>query len=434
MQAIIHANVFDGKHAELIKNASIVIDGNIVKEITAEKINTAEFEAVIDAEGKTVIPGLVDNHVHLMFGNDRIDELTVHGVRNARNFLYGGFTSVRDAGGAVYGIKRGIDDGIIEGPRIFPSYAFLSQTSGHGDFRESRGAYRITDHIYTSPALMGGQSYIADGADEMLKGVREQLFLGASQIKIMAGGGLSSDYDPVQTLQYTLEEMKAAVAAASDYGTYVMAHLYTTEAIDRALRAGVRSLEHAHLLDEETAKRAKDQDAYLCPCPNFTKQGKKPQEETKEYDTVKERMRDRLFGSVETQSELINKYALKIVYGTDFIERFTNGIVKLNDFISYEKRFGSFHGLVSATGNAYELSRLTTYQNPYPDGKIGVLEKGAFADLLIVNGNPVEKLSILTEPDNIELIMKDGKVYKNLQGRIRKTEKPDKQTSPEKDL
>lgn len=416
MQAIIHANVFDGRHAELKKNASIIIDRNLVKEITPEKISLDNFEVVIDAKNKTVIPGLVDNHVHLMFGNNRIDELIVHGVRNARNFLYAGFTSVRDAGGAVYGIKKGIDDGLIEGPRIFPSYAFLSQTSGHGDFRESRAAYRIIDHIYASPALMGGQSYIADGVDEILKGVREQLFLGASQIKIMAGGGLSSEYDHVKTLQYTFEEMRAAVAAASDYGTYVMAHLYTSEAIDRALRAGVKSLEHAHLLDEKNAKRANDQGVFLCPCPNFTKieQEKKTHEDIEQYNPIKNQMREKLFTSVEIQSELINKYNLQIVYGTDFIERFTEGIVNMKDLISYEKRFGSFCGLVSATGNAYELSKLTTYQNPYPDGKIGVLEKGSFADLLIVKGNPVEKLSILSEVDNIKLIMKDGKIYKNL--------------------
>ena len=350
-----------------------------------------------------------------MFGDGRLDELTVHGVRNAKNLLYAGFTTIRDAGGAVYGIKKGIDDGIIEGPRIFPSYSFISQTSGHGDFRESRAAARIADHIYTSPNLMNGQSYIADGVSEVLKAVREQLFLGASQIKIMAGGGLSSQYDPVQTQQYTLEEMKAAVQAASDYGTYVMAHLYTTESIKRALKAGVKSLEHAHLLDDEAARIAKDNEVFIVPCPNFGQGKKKEKDEgKKEKNFYKDIARKALFSGVEVQAELINKYDLNIAYGTDFIERFNGGNPKLIDLVSYAERFGNFKALKSATGDAYRLSKLTTYQNPYPEGKVGVLESGSYADLLIVEGNPLKNISVLTEPDNIKVIMKGGKIYKEI--------------------
>lgn len=415
MIAITNANVFDGLNDRLLKQASIIIDGEFVREITHKVIPDECFERVIDAGGKTVIPGLIDNHVHLMFGDGRLDELTVHGVRNAKNLLYAGFTTIRDAGGAVYGIKKGIDDGFIEGPRIFPSYSFISQTSGHGDFRESRAAARIADHIYTSPNLMNGQSYIADGVSEVLKAVREQLFLGASQIKIMAGGGLSSQYDPVQTQQYTLEEMKAAVQAASDYGTYVMAHLYTTESIKRALKAGVKSLEHAHLLDDEAARIAKDNEVFIVPCPNFGK-GKKTEKDEgkKEKNFYKDIARKALFSGVEVQTQLINKYDLNIAYGTDFIERFNGGNPKLNDLVSYAERFGNFKALKSATGDGYRLSKLTTYQNPYPEGKVGVLESGSYADLLIVDGNPLKNISVLTEPDNIKVIMKGGKVYKEI--------------------
>lgn len=413
MIAIKHADVFDGLNDRLSRNVSIVIDGEFIREITETDIPDESFEKVYDAKGKTVIPGLIDNHVHLMFGDGRLDELTVHGVRNAKNLLYAGFTTVRDAGGAVYGIKKGIDDGIIEGPRIFPSYSFISQTCGHGDFRESRAASRIADHIYTSPNLMNGQSYIADGVSEVLKAVREQLFLGASQIKIMAGGGLSSQYDPVQTQQYTLEEMKAAVSAASDYGTYVMAHLYTTESIKRALTAGVKSLEHAHLLDDEAARIAKDNDVFIVPCPNF-KHGKKPDDHTADRNYYKDIARKALFAGVEIQAELINKYDLNLAYGTDFIERFNSGNVRLDDLVSYSERFGNYKALKSATGEGYRLSKLTTYQNPYPEGKVGVLEARAYADLLIIDGNPLEDISILTASENIKLIMKGGKVYKNI--------------------
>ena len=415
MIAITNANVFDGLNDRLLEQVSIIIDGEFVREITHKVIPDGCFERVIDAGGKTVVPGLIDNHVHLMFGDGRLDELTVHGVRNAKNLLYAGFTTIRDAGGAVYGIKKGIDEGIIEGPRIFPSYSFISQTSGHGDFRESRAAARIADHIYTSPNLMNGQSYIADGVSEVLKAVREQLFLGASQIKIMAGGGLSSQYDPVQTQQYTLEEMKAAVQAASDYGTYVMAHLYTTESIKRALKAGVKRLEHAHLLDDEAARIAKDNEVFIVPCPNFGK-GKKTEKDEgkKEKNFYKDIARKALFSGVEVQTQLINKYDLNIAYGTDFIERFNGGNPKLNDLVSYAERFGNFKALKSATGDGYRLSKLTTYQNPYPEGKVGVLESGSYADLLIVDGNPLKNISVLTEPDNIKVIMKGGKVYKEI--------------------
>ena len=414
MIAITHANVFDGENENLREDVSIVIDGENIIEITNDDIRNGTFERVIDVSGKTIIPGLVDNHVHLMFGDGRLDELTVKGVRNAKNMLLAGFTTVRDAGGAVYGLKKGIDEGIIEGPRIFPSYSFISQTSGHGDFRESRRASRLFGNIYTSPNLMNGQSYIADGVDEVLKATREQLFLGASQIKIMAGGGLSSQFDPVQTQQYTLEEMKAAVQAASDFGTYVMAHLYTKESIKRALTAGIKSLEHAHLLDDETARMAQSAGAFIVPCPNFTKAKRAGKPPEKIDNHFKEVAKKALIEGVEKQTELINKYNLNLAYGTDFIDNFSNGIVRLYDLVSYAERFGNYKALRSATGEAYILSQMTSYLNPYPTGKVGVLQKGAFADLLVIDGNPLKDISVLTKNENIRMIMKGGKIYKEV--------------------
>jgi len=413
MILIKNAEVFDGTTDEIKKNRSVIIDGEYIKEITTDQISEENFDRIIDATGKTVIPGLVDSHVHLMFGDGRLDELTVKGVRNAKNLLEAGFTTIRDAGGAVYGIKHGIDAGIIPGPRIFPSYAFISQTCGHGDFRETRAAGRLLGNIYASPNLLNGQSVLADGVDEVLKAVREQLFLGASQIKIMAGGGMSSKYDPVQTQQYTFEEMKAAVDAASDYGTYVLAHLYTNESIKRALRAGIKSLEHAHMLDDESAKIASDQGAFIVSCPNFGKT-KKSGKESPTKDYFKNQARENLIKAYDTQTEFINKYDLNIAYGTDFIDLFTQGVVKLDDLVTYGKRFGNYKALKSATGNAYELSKLTTYQNPYPEGKIGVLESGAFADLIVVQGNPLEDISVLADANNIRIVIKNGEIYKEL--------------------
>jgi imidazolonepropionase-like amidohydrolase len=410
-----NAKVFNGRENHLKENANIIIEENLVKEITQQPVSEENFEQIIDAQGRVVIPGLVDNHAHIASqeADVRPDETVVHGVATAKRMLLNGFTTVRDAGGLTYGVKKGIDEGLIDGPRIYPSYAYISQTCGHGDMRESRAHTRLTDGQYTSPQLRSGATYIADGPYEVLKAVREQLFLGASQIKIMAGGGFSSKYDPVQTTQFTEEEMKAAVNAASDYGTYVMAHLYTKEAMHRAARAGVKSFEHAHLIDEELAKIIADKGIFLCSCPQFGK--KKPEQNTDKKPLPPKRGGEEIRAAIEKQAELIIKYNIKLLFGTDFVERIVgnNPQAQIGDLQSYEERFGSFRGLFAATGSANEVIKLTTYQNPYPDGKIGVLEEGAFADLLIVDGNPLEKLSVLSERKNLRLIMKDAKIYKN---------------------
>ena len=407
MKAVIHANVFDGNNDRLINNATIVIENNLVKEITQEAVSTDGFENVIDAGGRTVIPGLIDAHTHVSSPKyrdaDRVDEAVVGGVVNAKFLLQHGFTSVRDAGGITYGLKQGIDRGIIEGPRIFPSNSPISQTTGHSDARTSKAEFRITDGIYASGRLMSRRGALADGEAEVLRATREQFFLGASQIKIMAGGGVASSNDPIQTVQFSLNEMKAIVGAAKDYGTYVMAHLYTTEAINRALDAGVRSLEHAQLVDEETAKRVADSGAYICACPNFAE---KPPAFI--WDSPIRRPKYELVKTGEDrQAELINKYNIKLLYGTDGVGR------QLEDIPRFVERFGSFKTLKAATGTFNEIVKLTTYQNPYPLGKVGVLEEGSFADFLVIEGNPLEDANILTDVDNIKVIAKDGVVYKN---------------------
>ncbi|MFB9275619.1 amidohydrolase family protein [Cohnella cellulosilytica] len=410
-----NANVFDGKHAELRHNASIVIEDKLVTDIVDAALPEDGFAAVYDAGYQTVIPGLTDAHVHLSITGHslsdgwRIDEKAVRSVRFAKEMLLRGFTTVRDAGGITYGLKKNIDNGFLEGPRILPSNAMISQTSGHGDIRASRAEERITDGIYASADLNSKISVIADGADEVLRAVREQLFLGASQIKLMAGGGFSSAYDPIPTVQFTLEEMKAAVGAAADYGTYVMAHLYTPQSMRRAAEAGVKCFEHATLLDEETAKIVADKGIWLTPGPQLGREYPLtglPQAVVKLFEDFRQGER--------RSAEWIDKYNLPILYGTDVLGDIGKAAaIQLDDFRLYKARFGSFRGLVAATGNAHEMLKLSSFLNPYPEGKIGVLEEGAFADLLIVRGNPVEDLAILADPDNIRFIMKDAAVYKN---------------------
>ncbi|SFB26081.1 Imidazolonepropionase [Cohnella sp. OV330] len=410
-----NANVFDGKNAALQENVNIVIERNLVKEIIHGSVTEENFEAVYDAARHTVIPGLTDAHVHLSItGNSlsdgwRIDEKAVRSVRFAKEMLLRGFTTVRDAGGITFGLKKNIDNGFLDGPRILPSNAMISQTSGHGDIRANHAEVRIADSIYASADLNSKLSVLADGVDEVIRAVREQLFLGASQIKLMAGGGFSSAYDPIWTVQFSFEEMKAAVDAAADYGTYVMAHLYTPSSMQRAARAGVKCFEHATLLDEETARIVADQGIWITPGPQL---GREYPTTGLPKSTVKliEDFRD----GERRATEWIDKYNLPILYGTDaFGDIHRAAEIQLDDFRLFKSRFGSFRGIVAATGNIYELIQLSTYQNPYPEGKIGVLEEGSFADLLIVSGNPVEDLDILADKSNIRFIMKDAVVYKN---------------------
>lgn len=410
-----NANVFDGKNAALLENVHIVIERNLVKEIIRGAVTEENFGAVYDAAHHTVMPGLTDAHVHLSITGPslsdgwRVDEKAVRSVRFAKEMLLRGFTTVRDAGGITFGLKKNIDNGFLDGPRILPSNAMISQTSGHGDIRANHAEARIADSIYASADLNSKLSVIADGVDEVIRAVREQLFLGASQIKLMAGGGFSSAYDPIWTVQFSFEEMKAAVDAAADYGTYVMAHLYTPPSMQRAARAGVKCFEHATLLDEETARIVADQGIWITPGPQL---GRHYPTTGLPKSTVKliEDFRD----GERRATEWIDKYNLPILYGTDAfgdIDRAAE--IQLDDFRLFKSRFGSFRGIVAATGNIHELIQLSTYQNPYPEGKIGVLEEGSFADLLVVNGNPVEDLDILADTSNIRFIMKDSVVYKN---------------------
>ena len=213
--------------------------------------------------------------------------------------------------------------------------------------------------------------------------------------------------------------MKAAVDAASDYGTYVMAHLYTPDSIQRAVKAGVKSLEHTNLMDDETGRIVAEAGAYIMPGPQFGRERPRPDVSGMTRAEAKEALRfsekgDYVRAGEEAATEAINKYDIPILFGTDsfgdpeWVDKY-----QLDDFRFFKRRFGTWKGLRAATGNVNDLIKLTTYQNPYPDGKIGVLEEGSYADMLAIRGNPVEDLDVLADRNNIRLIMKGAKIYKN---------------------
>ena len=262
--------VFDGVGTTLSAPTNVLVRGNRIVAIgTSAADGTAR---VIDGRGRTLMPGLIDVHVHLTFGAMTMQQLAspdltparaeAAAAQGAEAMLLRGFTSVRDMGGPIWTLKAGIDAGKYRGPRIWPSGAMISQTAGHGDLRlPSEPSRRFTGQV--SRAEKMGATFIADGRDEVLTATRENLRFGASQIKLMAGGGTSSDYDPLDVSQYTLDELRAAVEAADDWNTYVAVHAYTPRSVRRAIEAGVKCIEHGQLLDQATLQLMAERGTWL---------------------------------------------------------------------------------------------------------------------------------------------------------------------------
>ena len=268
-----NVNMFDGVHNKLQPKMNVLVEGNIIRGISQATMSD-KGATVIDGQGRTLMPGLIDGHAHIMINADYRDieqnmdayDLGIRSVAVVENFLMDGFTTVRDMGGPLFATQRAIDQGLIPGPRLYPSGAFLSQTSGHGDFRDRGDAGMNPESSGdVSNFTRFGIGTIADGVPEVLKATRTNLRNGATQIKIMAGGGGSSRFDPIDTTQYSKEEICAVVEAAKDWGTYVGAHIFTDRAINRALDCGVKSFEHGFFASKETYRRISKEGAYIVP-------------------------------------------------------------------------------------------------------------------------------------------------------------------------
>jgi len=268
-----NVHVFDGINEQRLENAYVLVEGNLIKMVSTEEIEAPQA-TMIDGGGRTLMPGLIDMHSHLgvqMAGIAAIEgahweEIAGNTVIAAERWLMDGFTTVRDAGGmSGKGVKKLVDTGALPGPRIYPSGALISQTSGHADVRNLSMRNPQLSGVMDSNMERLDIALAVDGRDAVLAAVRRNLKQGASQIKIMGGGGVATEYDPWHSSGYTLDEIKAAVEAASDYGTYVMSHLNQPESIQRALEAGVISIEHAFVIDDETMQMLVDKEAFLGP-------------------------------------------------------------------------------------------------------------------------------------------------------------------------
>lgn len=414
---ITNANVFNGVDNQLIENVSVLVDGNLITQIG--QIDVSVADQVIDAKGGTVMPGLIDAHVHITLsaGFNVLDSMTreeiaIRSAKISEEMLLRGFTSCRDVGGNTLGLKSAIDSGYAKGPRIFPSQAAISQTCGHSDYRQNQAQERLACGHEDSPLMKTGTFKVADGRSEVLKAVREQLFKGASQIKIMAGGGASSTFDPLDTLQYTLDEMKAAVEAASDYGTYVAAHIHTASAMKRAAEAGVKCFEHATIMDDEIAQIIKEKGIWVVPSyftSSLIAERKIPLPNEATYLKT-ERVGKAMFES----ADLIKRYGIEnLAFGTDCVGTANVHETQIQELGAIENTYDTITALRMVTSNCARLFEMSTYQHPYQEGSLGQIVQGAYADLLIVDGNPLNGVQCVMDDDSKKLIMKDGEVYKN---------------------
>jgi imidazolonepropionase-like amidohydrolase len=406
--------VFDGVSPALSALSHVLVQGNVIQQITGRPITPSRGALVIDGGGRTLMPGLIDAHAHPMFaGLPLLDLLTADiGYINlvagkvCGDMLSRGFTSVRDMQGPVFGLKRAIDTGLMPGPRIFPSGAMISQTSGHGDFRMLAELPRNP----AAPLSQGetwGASAIADGVDAVLRAAREQLMRGASQLKLAGGGGVASNYGQLDVVQYSEAEIRAAVGAADDWNTYVAVHAYTPRAIQRALAAGVRSIEHGHLADDASAKLMAEKDVWWSLQPFTTDFPVKFPEGSPNALKLQA-----VQAGTDTAYGLAKKYKVKTAWGADILFDAAAVAFQNTAIVNMTRWYGPAEVLKMATADNAELLALSGPRNPYP-GRLGVVQGGALADLLLVDGDPLEDLSLLGDPEkNLFLVMKDGQIYK----------------------
>src|SRR5215475_6369544 len=382
-----NVRIFDGKSDKLSAPSNVLVRGNVIEKISTTPIPTDRRAdmTLIDGGGRTLMPGLIDAHWHAMLATTPLNELmtiddgylNLLAGREAEKTLMRGFTTIRDCGGPAFGLKRAIDEGVVVGPRIYPSGAMITITGGHGDFRQP----------YELPRTLG---------------VR------ATQIKLTAGGGVASPHSPLDVSTFTEPELRAAVEAADNWGTYVTVHAYTPKAIRRSIDAGVKCIEHGHLMDEATAKLMAEKKIWLSTQPF-------PPELADAFppgSSQRAKFQEVLAGMDNTY-RLAKKYSLKTAFGTDIL--FSPALAPRQGelLVSLTRWYTPAEVLAMATSVNADLLALSGLRNPYP-GKLGRVEEGALADLLLVDGDPLANIKLLEDPEkNLVVIMKNGKMYKN---------------------
>nr|WP_170540033.1 amidohydrolase family protein [Ruegeria arenilitoris] len=412
---IANVHVFDGVNEARIENASVLIEGNLITRVSTEPIS-AEDATVIDGAGRTLIPGLIDVHWHttyaytpatvLIFNQGDMSEVAIRSMTGAKETLMRGFTTVRDPGGNPFAIKRLIDSGEYPGHRILPSGPFMSQTSGHADFHSLLENPRnsTSELSYWEKNMM---AMVADGVPEVRKRTREILKYGASQVKITTGGGVSSQYDPLDVSEYSVDEIEAVVEEAANFNTYVLAHVMTDRGIRTSVEAGVMSIEHGFFASRETLELMKEKGAWLSP--------QTMKEEDMVWDSpVSAAKYKQVTDAVANLYPMAKEVGVNLAFGTDQLLDASKAYQQSLYLVRLGEWFTPYEVLKIATSENARLLELSGPRHPYQDGPLGVIKEGAYADLILVDGNPLENLELVGNPgENFDLIMKDGVVYKN---------------------
>jgi len=409
-----NVNIFNGVDRALMENGSVLVEGNLIKTVSADSIDAPDAY-MVDGEGRTLMPGLIDMHSHMCIRNgmlefrDNYDQMANGAYTGLvlQDYLDQGFTTARDAGCNILGIAKAVNNDIIPGPRLYPSGAFLSQTGGHAD----TGSFNdIPGDVDDLEAHMFG--FIADGVPEVIRAARHNLRAGATQIKVMAGGGVASEFDPLHTTQYSAEELEAIVGVAEDYGTYVLVHAYHDRSVNRAIDAGVRVIDHNFLVSEETIIRMKEEGVALSIQAVMSLEAFGDPESITFFNADQKAKAAQVNAGAQQMMEWAVKHQLLMVTGGDMfgpdVVRQADNIIWFNDKVANDPLLS----LKTATSNAAEVLTWTGGMNPYKEGTLGTIVEGGYADIILVNGNPLADISAIKR-DNVDFVMKDGDVYKN---------------------
>ena len=405
--------LFDGSFSTLRDGLRLLVEGNQIKAVAQGNPAAPDGAHVIDCGGRVLMPGLIDAHWHSIFAALPLSALMAADVgyiylaasAEAERTLMRGFTTVRDLGGPAFALKQAIDEGLVPGPRIYPSGAMITATGGHGDLRPLSDVPSVGGTL--SRVEQSGGSIIADGPDAVRLRVREQLIQAASQIKLVGSGGVSTPRSPLDAAGFTEPELRAGVEAAEDWATYVTVHAYTPATIQRAIAAGARCIEHGHLMDEATAQLMSEKGIWLSIQPFVG-------DDDSICLTGESRVQQlRVLAGTDTAYTLAKNHKIKTAFGSDLLFSDTLTARQGTMLTHLTRWYATSEILQMATAANAELLSLSGPRNPYP-GKLGVVEEGALADLLLVDGNPLQDINLIANPDEKFLvIMKDGKIYKN---------------------
>jgi imidazolonepropionase-like amidohydrolase len=454
-----NVNIFDGQSEELLMGYDVLVVKNLIKKIDKDikiaatyeiDVKTGGYKAVtsgghifldgmqqpqtavtvyepekkikkevkvkiIDGKGRTLMPGLIDAHWHttyaytpaaiLLMNQGDMPEVAIRSMTAAKETLLRGFTTVRDMGGNPFAIKKLIDTGEYPGHRILPSGPFMSPTAGHADFYGKLDSPRDKSNMsYWERNMMAMTS---DGVAEVRLRTRDILRYGATQIKITTGGGVSSVFDPLDVDEYSVDEIKAVVEEATNYNTYVSSHVMTDRGVRRAIEAGVMCIEHGLFASEKTLRSMKEKGAWLSPQPMAL-------EDMVWNNPISQAKYEQAIAAVEALYPLAKKVGVNIAFGTDQLLDASKADQQSDYLVRLGTWFSPYETLKIATSENARLLELSGPRHPYQEGPLGVIKEGAYADLIIVDGNPLKNLELVGNPDkNFVVIMKDGVTYKN---------------------